>query len=353
MLKKSPEKVKKSRFGFMFVTGIILLVISNTVSIIGGYAFHYIYKLGFVNDKNSFIFWLAIIIILFIGAGGLLNLALAVIFTSKTDTLSKAMQKIIDGEFSARINYTGKLTDPGKKAVDSFNEMAVQLKNTKMLNNDFISNFSHDIRTPLGNITGFANLIKSNTLTEEERNEYIDIIIEEARRLSRLSENILMLLRFENDKKIINIQSINLTEQLRQISASLYHKWNEKNVEIILDSSDISVTASRDLLAQVWINLLDNAIKFSPAGKSVHISITKNADLVSVSIKNYGCTLSEAELPLIFERFYQKETTQKAAGNGLGLALVKSITELHGGTVFAELCGDGTIIFTVSLPLSQ
>ena len=352
-MKRHPDKRKKIRLRFTVITGIILLCISSAVSFTGGFAFRYVYTLSFVNDKNAFIFWLAIITILFIFAGGIFNLGLAVIFTRKTEAISSAMKKIIDGEFSARLHYNGKLTDPGIKAVESFNEMAVQLKNTKMVNEDFINSFSHDIKTPLGNITGFANLLKSADLSAEEKNEYTDIIIEETRRLSQLSENILMLLRLESNKISLDMQDFNLTEQLRQIAATLFHKWNEKSIEIVLEGDDINICAVRDLLSQVWLNLLDNAVKFSPEGKRIYISATKNADLVSVSIKNYGCTLTEAELPFIFEKFYQSKSAHSTSGNGLGLSLVKNITEIHGGTVHAELCEEDAIVFTVNLPSSQ
>lgn len=352
-MKRYPDKRKKIRLRFTVITGIILLCISSAVSLTGGFAFRYIYKLSFVNDKNGFIFWLAIITILFIFAGGLLNLALAVIFTRKTEAISSAMKKIIDGEFSAKLHYNGKITDPGIKAVESFNEMALQLKNTKMLNEDFINSFSHDIKTPLGNITGFAKLLKSADLSAEEKNEYTDIIIEETRKLSQLSDNVLMLLRLEGNKISIDMQDFNLTEQLRQIAASLFHKWNEKGIEIVLEGNDINICAVRDLLSQMWLNLLDNAIKFSPEGKCIYISAIKNADLVSVSIKNYGCTLSESEIPFIFEKFYQSASAHSASGNGLGLSLVKNITKLHGGTVHAELCDKDAIVLTVNLPSSQ
>lgn len=326
---------------------------SSAVSVLGGYIFRIMNSTGFVTDGNRMVLWLADILIMFMLAGKLLQLILRQIFGQKTEKLINAMKKISDGEFDIKLYGGKKLTDPGQNTVETFNDMATQLRSNAELNRDFAGNFSHEIKTPLGTINGFAKILKDNSLSEEEKLEYLNIIIDESDRLSILSNNILLLSRIEKQTDPVSMAEFNLTEQIRQTAALMYHKWNEKNIEIIIEGEDVTVSANRELMAQVWINLLDNAIKFSPVNEAIYIKVEKNADRITVSIKNHGHTLSKDEIPHIFDKFYQGTGEKKNLGNGLGLAMVRKITELHRGFVSAELLDDDTIQININLPACQ
>ncbi len=308
---------------------------------------------GFITDSNRFVLWMIDILVMFMLAGMLLHFLLRQIFGKKTKKLMEAMKKIADGEIDVTLHSGKKLTDPGHSTVTTFNNMATQLKSNAEFSKNFASNFSHEMKTPLGTINGFAKILKDSSIPEDEKNEYLNIIIEESERLSRLSNNILLLSRLEKQTEAVKKENLNLTEQIRQTVATMFLKWDEKGIKIILEGEDIIISANRELTAQIWFNLIDNAIKFSPKNKSININVTKNADCVTVSIKNYGNTLSSEAIPHIFDKFYQGKGETKALGNGLGLAMVKKIIELHGGTVCAELCDEDAIVVTVNLPSSQ
>lgn len=293
------------------------------------------------------------ILFLFMIAGMLLHFLLRLIFGKKTEKLINAMKKISDGELDVQLYKGKKLTDPGHNTVETFNDMATQLKSNAEFNRDFAGSFSHEIKTPIGTINGFAKILKDNSLSEEEKLEYLNIIIDESDRLSILSNNILLLSRLEKQTDPVSMAEFNLTEQIRQTAALLYHKWDEKNIEIVIEGEDVTLSANRELMAQVWINLLDNSIKFSPVNEAIYVKVTKNADCITVSIKNHGHTLSADEIPHIFDKFYQGTGEKKNLGNGLGLAMVRKITELHGGTASAELCSDDTIQININFPVCQ
>lgn len=308
--------------------------------------------MGLVTENNRYLLWLTDIILLFMLAGMLLNFLLKQIFGQKIGKLIDAVRKIADGEADAELPFSGKLTDPGPETVNTFNSIASQIRANAEFSKDFAGNFSHEMKAPLGTINGFAKVLKDNSLAEEEKLEYINIIIDESERLSLLSNSILLLSRLEKQTEPVSKEEFNITEQIRQTVATAYHKWNEKNIEIILEGDEVRISANRELTVQIWINLLENSIKFSPVNERVYIKVTKNADCASVSIKNYGHTLSNEEIPHIFDKFYQGSGNKRALGNGLGLNLVRKITELHGGSASARLCDDNSIMITVNLPLA-
>ena len=327
----------------LFLTCVIVTIMANIV-------FCYFRHTGFITEENFRLIYLIDFICLFILIGIIISVISAIWHSKRTDRLSEVLQKVSDGEYSVRLE-TKKLNDSlSNHIVGMFNDMLLSLESTETLNIDFANAFSHEMKTPAGTINGFAKVLKSNGLTEEEKNEYLDIIIEESERLNALSGNILMLTRLEKQTELTDVTSYNITEQLRQTVAVTYHKWDAKGIDIDFSGEEIDISANRELMAQVWINLLDNAIKFSPENESIYINVIKNADCVSVSIKNYGCTLSQEELSRIFDKFYQGAGDKKALGNGIGLTMVKKIIELHGGSITAKTTDSSAIEFTAILP---
>lgn len=262
------------------------------------------------------------------------------------------MNRLAAGDFSARLHYGKPLgSHPSvAEAAESFNKMASELENTEMLRSDFINNFSHEFKTPIVSIAGFAKLLKRGNLTEEQKMEYIDIIEEESMRLAAMATNVLDLTKVENQTILTDISQYNLSEQIRSSVLLLEEKWAKKDLDFELEFDEYTVHANEELLKQVWINLLDNAVKFSPAGGTVTVRIVQMQRDVTVSITNSGNEISAEDRERIFNKFYQADKSHAAEGNGIGLAIAKQVTQLHRGSITAEN-GDGTVTFRVSLPI--
>ena len=262
-----------------------------------------------------------------------------------------ATKKVAEGDFSVRLET--KRDDETKELVDNFNRMVKQLGKTEILQKDFIDNISHEIKTPINSIQGFTKLLDDNNLSEQERKEYINIILEETNRLLKLSSNILKLAKLQHQDKIINNQEINLSEQIKKAVLLLEPKWKDKNINFSIDAKEVYFYGDEDLLFQVWTNLLDNAIKFSNANGKISVKISIVQDKIEVSIKDNGIGMDSDELELIYTRFYQIDKSHSGEGSGLGLAIVKRIVEISNGEINVESeKGKGTT-FTVVLPKKE
>jgi signal transduction histidine kinase len=230
--------------------------------------------------------------------------------------------------------------------------MAQELDSTEMLRSDFINNFSHEFKTPIVSIVGFAKLLKRGNLTESQKKEYIDIIEEESLRLSAMATNVLNLTKFENQSILSNVTEFNLSEQLRNSILELEGKWTKKHIEFNIDFDEHRIMGNKDMLKQVWLNLIDNAVKFSPEYGTVEVSVADMDKTLSVSVLNYGVEIPIEQREKIFKKFYQADESHTSEGNGIGLAIVKNVTDLHGGTVMVDSENE-TTKFTVELPKIQ
>lgn len=269
-------------------------------------------------------------------------------------TLVSHMNRLAQGDFETRIESKGMLSNhPAVKGInDSFNKLAEELENTEMLRGDFINNFSHEFKTPIVSIAGFAKLLKRGNLTEEQRQAYLDSIEEESLRLSYMATNVLNLTKVENQTILSEVTSFNLSEQVRSAVLLLEAKWSEKNIDLQLDFDEHTVEGNEELLKQVWINLIDNAVKFSPRCGAVLLDVTEEGSTVRVTVSNTGPEIPPEKREKIFGKFYQGDESHATEGNGIGLAIVKRVVDLHGGTVEIT-CKDGMTSFTVTLPRSQ
>lgn len=211
--------------------------------------------------------------------------------------------------------------------------MTKGLKSTENLQKEFINNVSHEIKTPISSIEGFAKLLKDKNISNEEREEYSNIIIEEAERLSNLTGKMLKLSKLHNQDKIINKQEVLISEQIRKSISLLEPKWSEKNIKINVSLEENIFLGDEELIFQVWINLFENAIKFSNNNCQIDIKEFYNNEEIVVVIKDYGIGMQESELEKVFERFYQIDKSHSAEGSGLGLAIVKRIIELSNGKI--------------------
>lgn len=264
--------------------------------------------------------------------------------------MSDAFDELSRGNFSVRIPTNEKIAEIREMA-QHFNAMTYDLSHIETLRSDFIANVSHEFKTPLAAIEGYATLLQNPNLTQEKHSHYVDIILENSRRLSNLSSNILALSKLENQEMVVNNRHFRLDEQIRKVMLMLESKWTAKEIEFDMDLSKQIYYGNEPLLSQVWSNILDNAIKHSYAGGVIHVNIQRTDMYLTVSIADHGDGMTEEVQKHIFEKFYQGDSSHKAEGNGLGLALVKRIVELCHGTVSVKSSpGEGTI-FYVNLPL--
>ena len=263
--------------------------------------------------------------------------------------LTRAHEKVQEGDFTVRLpdNQPGEMGE----LMRSFNDMTEALGSTAYLQKDFISSISHEFKTPIASIRGFAKLLQMPGLTEEQRAEYISLIAQESDRLSRLSETLLRLSALEQQTALASLTSFSLDEQLRQTILRLEPAWSQKNIGWQLDLQEVTVTSDQELLNQVWVNILQNAIKFSPAESDIEVRVFREGNAI-VEIQDHGCGMSEEAQKCIFDKFYQADKSRKQEGVGLGLSLVKRIVDMMGGTITVRSAvGEGST-FRVELPIT-
>ena len=334
----------------VLLSALVFLVLF-LAQLLGGFFVFLLAKTGVLSTPPRmyyFIFYMA-------GASLLIGAVLAAVLSrfalQPVRALIAQMRRLASGDLQARME----LREPYARMPaftqlsDGFNKMAQELQNTELLRSDFINNFSHEFKTPIVSIAGFAKLLKRGNLTQRQREEYLDIIEEESMRLSDMATNVLNLTKVENQTILTDLTEFNLSEQLRASILLLERKWAKKNLQWQLDLGEYRITANEELLKQVWINLLDNAIKFSPEDGTVAVRITAQDGKYAVSVRNAGATLPPQEQEKIFRKFYQADASHSSEGNGIGLAIVKRVTELHRGTVTVRSGNDETT-FTVTLP---
>lgn len=259
-----------------------------------------------------------------------------------------AIEELNKGNFSVTLETNGHRNEIS----DKFNEMAKNLGDLETMRQDFISNVSHEIQSPLTSIGGFAALLQNDALPAGERRHYAEIIESESRRLSSLSGNLLKLSALDGGEKPLTITTFRLDRQLQQTALTLEPQWSAKSLNVEADLEKCEYSGDEDLLSQVWVNLLHNAVKFTPDGGTVSVQLKTDGGQLKITVADSGVGISAEDAVHIFERFYKADKSRDRAlgGSGLGLSLVKKIAELHGASVGVDSDpGKGTA-FTVILP---
>ncbi|KAI7256618.1 hypothetical protein KC345_g10955 [Hortaea werneckii] len=266
-------------------------------------------------------------------------------------TFIDATNQLAGGDFSTRL----RLNNPPEFKILSanFNRMADELGGIEILRTDFVNNFSHEFRTPIVSIKGFAEILKDDELSKDERNEYLDIVIEESSRLATLASNVLNLSKVEAQTILTDRLPFNVGEQIRQCVLLLHPKLTKKDISLQANVQDYEVLGNKEMLSQVWLNLLDNAIKFTPEHGEIEISMRQDRINIEITFRDNGTGISAAALPRVFDKFYQQDTSHSSAGNGLGLTIVRKITQLHGGTIRCDSVPMQGTTFTLLLPASK
>lgn len=262
------------------------------------------------------------------------------------------MQRLAAGDFTARMETKGWIRPLElREFAAAYNTAAEELGGIELLRKDFVNNFSHEFKTPITSLGGFADLIlEDEEMPSQERWEYLQIISQEAHRLAELSNSVLAMSRLEAQTILTDAAPFALDEQLRQTALMLERKWEAKKIDLVLDLDTCQYTGSEGLLKEVWLNLLDNAIKFSPAGGKVTVRLRSAPGTVSVTVKDHGPGMDAATQSHIFDQFYQGDTSHKTEGNGLGLAMARKVVELHKGSIKVKSAPGRGSTFTVSLP---
>ncbi len=264
-------------------------------------------------------------------------------------SLAAATNTVATGDYTVQVDL-GKIPELENLAA-SFNTMVKQLAATEALRNDFVSNVSHEFKTPVVSILGFANLLKDGRATQEEQAEYLDIISSEADRLVSLSTNILNLSKYENTEIITDKTPFRMDEQIRKAILLTEPRWAEKEITLIVDLAEIEYNGNEDLTQQIWLNLLDNAIKYTPTCGAISVQLAPGAAGAVCTVKDNGPGINGVAQAHIFEKFYQADTSHTMPGNGLGLPIVKRIVQLCGGSITVESEDGKGAAFTVILPM--
>lgn len=343
-------RVKKSRFPpSLFVTYLIVLLLMCGV---------HTGLIIFANREN----WskvIQVILPLLYWVGVAIGLTL---FTRKKimatyeepmKNLAKATKRVANGDFSVYVptlNTSDKLDYLDVMILD-FNKMVEELGSIETLKTDFVSNVSHEIKTPIAIIKNYAELIKMDQITDESRKEYAQSIIDASVRLSNLISNILKLNKLENQKITPEMEAYDVCRQLCDCIILFEDAWEEKEIELEVDMEDMAmVKADESLLELVWNNLLSNAIKFTEPGGTITIRQVSKDNEIQLSVSDTGCGMSRENMKHIFDKFYQVDTSHSKEGNGLGLAMVKRVIELLDGDIQVSSKEGRGSTFTVTLP---
>lgn len=349
---------RKHRFALTILFSLVVLGLTIITTAISGCAVYLLMNIGVISieeDKLQHVFKLLLLTTIICNiVAFIVTLTVSRFPLSPINTLINKMNCLASGNFKVRMQFGWPISKHSafKELSDSFNKMAAELENTEVLRSDFINNFSHEFKTPIVSIAGFTKLLKKGNLTESQKSEYFDVIEEESMRLSQMATNVLNLTKVENQTILTEVSYYNLSEQIRSCLLLLETKWSKKHLELEVEFSEYTITANEELLKQVWINLIDNAIKFSNDYGMLHIDITEQNDIISISITNTGITIPVEKQDKIFNKFYQADESHSTEGNGTGLAIVSRVIDLHGGRIFVESKNSHTT-FIVQLPKSR
>ena len=349
------KEEQKHRLALTLLYSGIILCVQLIGLLIGSVILYVCMRIGILTEigisKEIGIRWILFSTVINTVAGVIVAVITSKIPLRPINKIINQLNTLASGNFKTRLDFGRPIKNHPTfvELSNSFNTMAQELENTEVLRSDFINNFSHEFKTPIVSIAGFAKLLRRGNLSPEQTQEYLAIIEEEAVHLAVMATNVLDLTKIENQTILSDVSRFNLSEQIRSCVLMLENKWSSKNLSLDLEFNEYKITGSEELLKHVWTNLLDNAIKFSPPTGEIAVRIIENSDSVCVSVTNFGSEIPAEKQSKIFNKFYQADESHASVGNGIGLAIVKQVVELHSGSVSVE-SADGKTTFTVVLP---
>lgn len=352
---KQEQKTLHQRFGltvlFSAIVFLILLITSLLIFIVGVL----LIRINAINiaklSRQEPMLPIFMLLIISVVVGTVVSFMISRFPLKPLRRVIDATNRLASGDFSVRLNLPN--ASSLAELATSFNRMAEELGSIEMLRADFVDDFSHEFKTPIVSIKGFAEELKHDDLTPEQRNEYLDIIIHESSRLSQLATNVLNLSRVEKQTILANRARFDLTEQVRRCVLLFENKWEQRRLNLNVELDEVSITGDEELLSQVWLNLIDNAVKFTPEGGCVDIRLQKGESSVLFVIRDDGYGISEEMQRHIFEKFYQGDDSHAVPGNGLGLSIARRIVTLHNGEIRCKSEEGAGTEFTVSLPIGD
>lgn len=345
--KESFDTIRKKKVGWFSLKNRLVLLVSAelVISVLLALVLTIILNEYILKDFEIPLLVELLVVSLFIGS--VVTSLLSKMFFDPVKKVSTAMGKVADGDFKVRLN-TKSSSQEIQEIYSGFNMMVQELSATEILQTDFVSNVSHEFKTPINAIEGYATLLQDCDNLTEEQKEYVDKIYLNTKRLSHLVGNILLLSKVENQTIQSKNTKFRLDEQIRQAIVLLEPEWEKKNIEFDADMQRLEYTGNEALLFHVWSNLIGNAIKFNPEGGSIRIKLYKEEQRIIFTVEDNGPGICEESKKHIFDKFYQIDSSHKQEGNGLGLALVKKILDTCQGIVFVENLETGCR-FTVKL----
>jgi len=343
---------KKISLAFSLVALVFLVMVLSVAS--AGFLVFLLNRAGWI-DLNRPDSYRGIYVLLYISI--FMGVVIAALLSRRSvkpiRDMMEATDRVARGDFSVRTTVKGSVVFELDALAVSFNKMVQELKGIETLRSDFVRNVSHEFKTPIVSISGFAKLLKQGNLSEEEKQDYLDRIIQESERLVELSTSILNLSKVENTEILSEKTIYRLDEQIRLAILMLEPKWSAKSLQLDIALEDVAILGNKNLLQQVWINLLDNAIKFTDSGGKLRIALRQRGQEAIFRLEDNGCGMSEETMRRMFDKFYQGDPSRSMTGNGLGLTIVKRIIDLCQGTIEAESeLGQGSV-FTIKLPLGM
>lgn len=357
------EKMRKSRLSLRFKLAfgsIVILCASCGVAYLLVYmGFSYLYS-GPITSSVALLLALATCTLTMV-IGGVALWHSAAYVTNPIAEISKGVQKVADGDFSVQLSFdnlhrkkrNAAYLDEIAVMADNFNKMTRELRGMEYMRKDFMSNVSHEIKTPVAAISGFSEILLDGGLSERDQKEYLSFIYQESQRLARICENMLQMSRLDHQDIVDISQEVVVDEQIRRCIISLGEKWPEREIHYELHLEKCRIISNYDLLFQLWTNLIDNAIKYSAPECTIWITARIVGDYLEVSVRDEGIGIPKEKLSKIFDKFYQCDESRKRQGSGLGLSIVKRIMELLKGTISCDSeVGKGTTM-TVVLPVNK
>lgn len=338
---KNKCKPNKSAYRLTFLI-FSSIVISSIITVVFTMILVYVFRIDFKFLRNPFY-----MIVISLSASAIIASIISTISTKKSmaelNRFLNAIDLVSKGDFSIRLEPPKSLQM--KVIYSNFNQMVNELSSIETLRSDFVSNFSHEFKTPIVSIRGFAKLLLDEELSDEDKKEFLQIIYQESGRLVMLSENTLNITKLETQHFVIEKKDYSLDEQIRRCVLLLQNQWESKNIKLSIELDRVTYKGSVDLMQQLFINLVSNAIKFSSDYGEIAITLSQFDDKIVFVISDNGIGMDQKTIDRVFDKFYQGDLSHTTEGNGLGLSIVKRITNLINGDIEVKsVPNDGTTI---------
>lgn len=343
--------MKKRTFKLIVGFSLLVFVVLVLTHLLVGTVALILVKLGLISrNENGMAVFAAVFALSCIVVGTVLAIIIGRKPVAMIKDVSDASKRIANGDFDVEINDAIPVEEVRDMA-HNFNDMARRLAATEIFRNDFVTNVSHEFKTPLAAIEGYVSLLQSADVRSDKNSEYIERITFNVKRLTTLTENILLLSNLENNRSEIKNENFALDEQIRKTILAQQKVWEDKAIDVDVDLCEANFCGNYELMYHVWQNIFSNAVKFTPNNGKISVTSAQNGNWVEVSVSDNGVGMDDETKQRVFEKFYCGDKSHSCGGNGLGMALVKKIVDLHNGKI--EIAGgvdDGTKI-TVFLPI--